>query len=179
MLLYKQKKNQRAGRANRLLISINVLGSAGPIRFIVREGDLVASVIDTAVKSYAREECPSRSGLRSSTASSSTASMPDHMLWARGRLLAVMAVGISSSAKSPNECVLTEGLVFPRREEGIGRLGSASGRMGDDYRCLELHLEFSFSMLGQFATVLLRLSQSYDEPPNRKPLESQTLLKKA
>ena len=55
MLLYKQKKNQSAGKANRLLISINVLGSAGPIRFVVSEDELVAAVIDTALKSYARE----------------------------------------------------------------------------------------------------------------------------
>lgn len=55
MLLYnKQKKNQNA-KGNRLLISINVLGSAGPIRFVVSEEELVAAVIDTALKSYARE----------------------------------------------------------------------------------------------------------------------------
>lgn len=54
MLLYKQKKNQSA-KGNRLLISINVLGSAGPIRFVVGEEELVAAVIDTALKSYARE----------------------------------------------------------------------------------------------------------------------------
>ncbi|KAK2978007.1 hypothetical protein RJ640_026441 [Escallonia rubra] len=54
MLLYKQKKSQ-AGKGNRLLISITVIGSAGPIRFVVNEGELVAAVIDTALKSYARE----------------------------------------------------------------------------------------------------------------------------
>uniref|UniRef100_A0A5B6ZTN3 DUF7054 domain-containing protein n=1 Tax=Davidia involucrata TaxID=16924 RepID=A0A5B6ZTN3_DAVIN len=54
MLLSKQKKNQ-AGKGNRLLISITVLGSAGPIRFVVNEEELVAAVIDTALKSYARE----------------------------------------------------------------------------------------------------------------------------
>ena len=54
MLLYKPKKNQNA-KANRLLISITVLGSAGPIRFVVNEDELVAAVIDTALKSYARE----------------------------------------------------------------------------------------------------------------------------
>ncbi|XP_022152330.1 uncharacterized protein At4g22758-like [Momordica charantia] len=54
MLLYKHKKNQNV-KGNRLLISINVLGSAGPIRFIVSEEQLVAAVIDTALKSYARE----------------------------------------------------------------------------------------------------------------------------
>lgn len=54
MLLTKQKKNHNAN-ATRLLISINVLGSAGPIRFVVNEEELVATVIDTALKSYARE----------------------------------------------------------------------------------------------------------------------------
>ncbi|EOY01028.1 Uncharacterized protein TCM_010959 isoform 2, partial [Theobroma cacao] len=49
-----QKKNQGA-KGNRLLISITVLGSAGPIRFVVNEEELVAAVIDTALKSYARE----------------------------------------------------------------------------------------------------------------------------
>ncbi|KAL1328493.1 hypothetical protein HN51_038333 [Arachis hypogaea] len=55
MLLSKQKKNNQNANVRRLLISINVLGSAGPIRFVVNEGDLVAAVIDTALKSYARE----------------------------------------------------------------------------------------------------------------------------
>lgn len=54
MLLYKQKKTQTA-KGNRFLISITVLGSAGPIRFVVNEEALVAAVIDTALKSYARE----------------------------------------------------------------------------------------------------------------------------
>ncbi|GKV38612.1 hypothetical protein SLEP1_g46501 [Rubroshorea leprosula] len=54
MLLYKQKKTQPA-KGNRMLITITVLGSAGPIRFLVNEEDLVAAVIDTALKSYARE----------------------------------------------------------------------------------------------------------------------------
>ncbi|KAI4313765.1 hypothetical protein L6164_026720 [Bauhinia variegata] len=54
MLLNKQKKNQNA-KGNRLLITINVLGSAGPIRFVVNENELVAAVIETALKSYARE----------------------------------------------------------------------------------------------------------------------------
>ncbi|CAJ1932441.1 unnamed protein product [Sphenostylis stenocarpa] len=52
MLLSKQKKNQNV---RRFLISINVLGSAGPIRFVVNEEDLVAAVIETTLKSYARE----------------------------------------------------------------------------------------------------------------------------
>ncbi|CAN4083120.1 unnamed protein product [Withania somnifera] len=39
----------------RLLITVNVLGSAGPLRFVVGENDKVAKVIDTALKQYARE----------------------------------------------------------------------------------------------------------------------------
>lgn len=54
MLNYKQKKNQPV-KGNRFLISVTVLGSAGPIRFVVNEEDLVAAVIETALKSYARE----------------------------------------------------------------------------------------------------------------------------
>ncbi|XP_008229194.1 PREDICTED: uncharacterized protein LOC103328575 isoform X2 [Prunus mume] len=42
-------------KKNRFLITVNVVGSAGPIRFVVNEDDLVAGVIDTALKSYARE----------------------------------------------------------------------------------------------------------------------------
>lgn len=53
------KKNGSAadhnGQKNRFLITVNVLGSAGPMRFVVNEDDLVAAVIDTALKSYARE----------------------------------------------------------------------------------------------------------------------------
>ncbi|KAL3501908.1 hypothetical protein ACH5RR_036357 [Cinchona calisaya] len=54
-MLLQKKKNQPAAKGNRLLISITVLGSAGPIRFVVNEEELVAAVIDTALKSYARE----------------------------------------------------------------------------------------------------------------------------
>lgn len=49
------KKKSQNVNAKRLLISINVFGSAGPIRFVVKEEELVAAVIDTALKSYARE----------------------------------------------------------------------------------------------------------------------------
>jgi hypothetical protein len=61
--LQKQRKNSSDGQSvkgvksttNRFLITVNVLGSAGPLRFVVNENDLVAAVIDTALKSYARE----------------------------------------------------------------------------------------------------------------------------
>ncbi|GAB2279977.1 hypothetical protein Dimus_014614 [Dionaea muscipula] len=57
MLLSKHKKSRIAGAAkgNRVLITVNVLGSAGPMRFVVNENELVASVIDMVLKSYARE----------------------------------------------------------------------------------------------------------------------------
>lgn len=60
MLRRRQKKKSFEeqninGTNNRFLISVNVLGSAGPIRFVVNEGDLIAAVIDTALKSYARQ----------------------------------------------------------------------------------------------------------------------------
>ncbi|XP_054808339.1 uncharacterized protein At4g22758 [Prosopis cineraria] len=54
MLLSKPKKSQNAN-GKRLLISINVLGSAGPIRFVVYEEELVAAVMDNVLKLYARE----------------------------------------------------------------------------------------------------------------------------
>ena len=56
-MFYKPKKNQTAANkgGNRLLISITVLGSAGPIQFVVSEDELFATVIDTALKSYARK----------------------------------------------------------------------------------------------------------------------------
>ncbi|PON38269.1 hypothetical protein PanWU01x14_313700 [Parasponia andersonii] len=52
-----KKKNRSSGAAQkkRVLITVNVLGSAGPMRFVVNEDDLVASVMDSALKSYARE----------------------------------------------------------------------------------------------------------------------------
>lgn len=55
MLLSKQKKTQNAKGGNRLLITINVLGSAGPMRFVVSELELVVTVMEMTLKSYARE----------------------------------------------------------------------------------------------------------------------------
>lgn len=39
----------------RLLVVINVLGSAGPLKFVVNEEDFVGGVIDTSLKLYAKE----------------------------------------------------------------------------------------------------------------------------
>ncbi|KAM3701573.1 hypothetical protein ACJW30_05G183400 [Castanea mollissima] len=54
-MLHYQMDHQMDFGGNRLLISITMLGSAVPIRFMVSEDKLVAVVIDTALKSYARE----------------------------------------------------------------------------------------------------------------------------
>ncbi|VVB03758.1 unnamed protein product [Arabis nemorensis] len=57
LLLYnKQKKTHKKSKIdNRFLVSITFLGSAGPIRFLVKEDETVANVIDYALKCYARE----------------------------------------------------------------------------------------------------------------------------
>lgn len=39
---------------NRLLITVNVVGSSGPLRFLVNEDDKVSNVIDLTLKLYAR-----------------------------------------------------------------------------------------------------------------------------
>lgn len=58
--LRKDHQQQQQGVGNkgggaRLLITVNVLGSAGPLRFLVNEEELVAVVIQTTLRSYARE----------------------------------------------------------------------------------------------------------------------------
>ncbi|KAG0485829.1 hypothetical protein HPP92_009673 [Vanilla planifolia] len=49
------KKSGRKAEVGRMLITVSVLGSSGPIRFVAREDDLVASIIGIVLKSYARE----------------------------------------------------------------------------------------------------------------------------
>ncbi|OIT01271.1 PREDICTED: uncharacterized protein At4g22758-like [Nicotiana attenuata] len=52
----KGEENKKVkNNSTRLLITVNVLGSAGPLRFVVSENDKVAVVVDTALKQYARE----------------------------------------------------------------------------------------------------------------------------
>ncbi|KAI6670611.1 hypothetical protein NL676_005496 [Syzygium grande] len=51
----KNSNDDQSTNKNRFLVTINVLGSAGPIRFVVKKDDLVSGVIQTALKSYARE----------------------------------------------------------------------------------------------------------------------------
>nr|XP_043618553.1 uncharacterized protein LOC122590292 [Erigeron canadensis] len=54
----KKKKNNEKGIAyvknNRILITVNVVGSSGPLRFLVNEDDKVSKVIESSLKFYAR-----------------------------------------------------------------------------------------------------------------------------
>jgi hypothetical protein len=57
-MVFEKNKNrgyQKTERNNRFLVTINVMGSSGPIRFVVNEKELVSGVIDTSLKSYAKE----------------------------------------------------------------------------------------------------------------------------
>ncbi|CAK9317935.1 unnamed protein product [Citrullus colocynthis] len=51
----KAKKVITNTKSNRFLVSINVLGSTGPVRFVVNEDDLVCEVIKTSLTLYARQ----------------------------------------------------------------------------------------------------------------------------
>eukprot|EP00268_Persea_americana_P039836 TRINITY_DN39491_c1_g1_i1.p1 TRINITY_DN39491_c1_g1~~TRINITY_DN39491_c1_g1_i1.p1 ORF type:complete len:179 (+),score=21.65 TRINITY_DN39491_c1_g1_i1:362-898(+) len=53
MQKFKKSGQRHQEKCNRFLITVTVLGSTGPLRFIVKEDDLVASVIGTALRSYA------------------------------------------------------------------------------------------------------------------------------
>ena len=59
MVLQKNKKgryeDEKRKKSTRFLVTINIMGSAGPIRFVVNEKEVVSEVIETALKSYARE----------------------------------------------------------------------------------------------------------------------------
>lgn len=56
----KPKRNSdpenKTSKNARFLITVNVIGSCGPIRLVVNEKDKVSSVIDSALRLYAREE---------------------------------------------------------------------------------------------------------------------------
>ncbi|KAL8044721.1 hypothetical protein ABFX02_08G064000 [Erythranthe guttata] len=51
----KGKKRPNGSGGERFLISVNVIGSAGPIRFVVSKNDKADSVIETVLKKYGRE----------------------------------------------------------------------------------------------------------------------------
>ncbi|RWR79634.1 senescence-associated protein [Cinnamomum micranthum f. kanehirae] len=55
MQKFKKSGQRHQEKGNRFLITVTVLGSTGPLRFIVKEDDLVASVVETALRSYARQ----------------------------------------------------------------------------------------------------------------------------
>ncbi|KAL9680112.1 hypothetical protein QQ045_017989 [Rhodiola kirilowii] len=59
MLGQKVKRNQNVNgkgkEQSRILISVNVVGSAGPFRLIVNEDDFVVNVVRSILKIYARE----------------------------------------------------------------------------------------------------------------------------
>ncbi|CAH2079658.1 unnamed protein product [Thlaspi arvense] len=51
----KEIGNVKGVMNKKLLVSVSVLGSVGPIRFLVNKDDKVSSVINTALKAYARQ----------------------------------------------------------------------------------------------------------------------------
>lgn len=60
LAMQRSKKNNEQQRPQpqkvaRFLITVTVLGSAGPLRFVVKEEELVSAVMETALRSYARE----------------------------------------------------------------------------------------------------------------------------
>ncbi|KAK9066947.1 hypothetical protein SSX86_014271 [Deinandra increscens subsp. villosa] len=58
MILSRKNKNNDQGAANvkntRILITVNVVGSSGPLRFVVNDDDKVSTVIDSLLKLYTR-----------------------------------------------------------------------------------------------------------------------------
>nr|GEY21409.1 hypothetical protein [Tanacetum cinerariifolium] len=57
LVLSRKMNNNEADvnvKNNRLLITVNVVGSSGPLRFLVNEDDKVSNVIDLSLKLYAR-----------------------------------------------------------------------------------------------------------------------------
>nr|KAJ0209617.1 hypothetical protein LSAT_V11C400213980 [Lactuca sativa] len=50
----KKQKTKNNNHDNRLLITVNVVGSSGPLRFVVKKNDKVSTVIDSSLKLYAR-----------------------------------------------------------------------------------------------------------------------------
>eukprot|EP00252_Welwitschia_mirabilis_P004131 TRINITY_DN14336_c0_g1_i2.p1 TRINITY_DN14336_c0_g1~~TRINITY_DN14336_c0_g1_i2.p1 ORF type:complete len:224 (-),score=43.54 TRINITY_DN14336_c0_g1_i2:225-896(-) len=50
-----RKGQVKTNEVNRLLVTVNVLGSAGPLRFLASSDDTVQKIIEVVLKSYARE----------------------------------------------------------------------------------------------------------------------------
>ncbi|KAI3813446.1 hypothetical protein L1987_18171 [Smallanthus sonchifolius] len=53
-ILKKPMKNNKCVKKNRVLITVNVLGSPGPLRLLVNMDDTVSTVLDSSLKLYAR-----------------------------------------------------------------------------------------------------------------------------
>lgn len=51
----KSKKKNNKIHINRILISINIVGSSGPLTIVVNEDDVVCDIIDKALKFYTRQ----------------------------------------------------------------------------------------------------------------------------
>ena len=50
----KKNHDNQTVKNKRFLITVNVLGSSGPLRFVVNDDDKVSEVIDSSIKMYAR-----------------------------------------------------------------------------------------------------------------------------
>lgn len=55
MGMIKRGQNNKVKGCGRLLVTVTVYGSAGPLRFLVNEGEMASGVVRTALKTYARE----------------------------------------------------------------------------------------------------------------------------
>lgn len=53
-MIKKKNLDNHNVKNKRFLITINVLGSSGPLRFVVNDDDKVSDVIDSSLKMYAR-----------------------------------------------------------------------------------------------------------------------------
>ncbi|KAG7036722.1 hypothetical protein SDJN02_00342, partial [Cucurbita argyrosperma subsp. argyrosperma] len=53
-MLKRSTSKMRNSKCNKILVSVNVVGSTGPIRFVANEDDLVCEVMKTTLISYAR-----------------------------------------------------------------------------------------------------------------------------
>ncbi|CAI0450911.1 unnamed protein product [Linum tenue] len=50
-----EKRKEKKSSKNKFLVIVNVLGSTGPIRLVVKEDDAVAAVIESTLRAYAKE----------------------------------------------------------------------------------------------------------------------------
>ncbi|KAD4888340.1 hypothetical protein R6Q59_033697 [Mikania micrantha] len=54
MITKKNHDHNQKVKKKRFLITVNVIGSSGPLRFVVNDDDKVSDVIDSTLKMYAR-----------------------------------------------------------------------------------------------------------------------------